>query len=133
MHEQDPEITPSVLSIIPDILQSLLVDLDEKSKGGDTHSYLISSNALANRFILSRWGIRPSQRRRYKNLFSTIRRHCRILFEYYLARNQFVWSDGKSTSYWGVYKYDRIRGNLILGFVRIDSNHPFIPRLRPSR
>ncbi|MCF2137293.1 MAG: hypothetical protein K9W43_08645 [Candidatus Thorarchaeota archaeon] len=130
---QEPAATPSVLAMIPDVLHTILTTAQKKSKGSEKQSLLLSSNALANRFILERWGIRPSQRKRYKNLFSSVRQHCRTLFEYYLARGQFIWSDGRQFHYWGVYKFDRIRGNLILGFVSIASDSPFLKKkLRES-
>ena len=114
---REPAVTPSVLASIPDTLKELLLESEERKSGGK--SVLISSNALANRFILARWGIRPSQRRRYKNLFVSVRKHCRVVFQHYLSRGRVEW-DGKDGKHlFGVYKFDEIRGNLILGFVII--------------
>jgi hypothetical protein len=115
---RDPEATASVLATIPDCLKDTLLDsknIETKSR----RSILISSNNLTNRFILSRWGIRPSQRRRYKNLFASIRKHCRILFQHYLLRSKLEWTDGAGRHIFGVYKFDEVRGNLILGFVKV--------------
>ncbi|RDE16601.1 MAG: hypothetical protein C4K49_04370 [Candidatus Thorarchaeota archaeon] len=80
---------------------------------------LVSSNGLANRFILSRWGIRPSQRRRYRQLFSLVRKQCRSVFQYYVSRGWVEWDTTSGNHLLGVYKFDEIRGNLILGFVPI--------------
>ncbi len=123
-HGTDPLVTPSVLASIPDVLHTLLYEACTKGKN-PRQAVLISSNSLANRFIMQRWGIRPSQRKRFKNLFSLVRRHCRTLFEYYLARGQYIWSNGRSCKTWGVYKYDRVRGNLILGFVFLPVDKAF--------
>ncbi|MBN2229927.1 MAG: hypothetical protein JW779_10090 [Candidatus Thorarchaeota archaeon] len=112
----EPETTPSVLASIPDSLKYTLLEsisVEKKSR----KSILVSSNNLTNRFILSRWGIRPSQRRRYKNLFSSIRKHCRILFQHYLLRGRIEWIDNSGKHLFGVFKFDEVRGNLILGFV----------------
>ena len=113
---RDPEATPSVLDSIPDCLRDTLLDsIDSEKKG--KKSILISSNNLTNRFIFSKWGIRPSQRRRYRNLFSSIRKHCRILFQHYLLRGKMEWIDSSGKHLFGIYKFDEVRGNLILGFV----------------
>ncbi|MHA2202032.1 MAG: hypothetical protein ACXABN_19375, partial [Candidatus Thorarchaeota archaeon] len=80
-------------------------------------SVLISSNSLANRFILSRWGIRPSQRRRYKTLFATVRNECRVIFQHYLLKGRVEGTVESEKLLYGIYKFDEIRGNLILGFV----------------
>ena len=86
---------------------------------GGRRSILISSNSLANRFILERWDIRPSQRKRFRNLFATVRKQCRDVFTHYLALGRIEWV-GKNERYvFGIFKYDEIRGNLILGFVSI--------------
>jgi hypothetical protein len=115
---RDPEPTPSVLAAIPDCLKSTLLD-STNSELKSRKSTLISSNNLTNRFILSRWGIRPSQRRRYKNLFASIRKHCRVLFQHYLLRGNIEWIDSSGRHIFGVYKFDEVRGNLILGFVEM--------------
>ncbi|MGY5881705.1 MAG: hypothetical protein RTV31_15745 [Candidatus Thorarchaeota archaeon] len=113
---REPEATASILASIPDCLKDTLLN-SSTPEGKGRKSVLISSNNLANRFILSRWGIRPSQRRRYKNLFSSIRKHCRILFNHYLLRGRIEWIDISGKHLFGVYKFDEVRGNLILGFV----------------
>jgi len=112
----EPEATASILASIPDSLKDTLLG-SSTPEGRGRKSVLISSNNLANRFILSRWGIRPSQRRRYKNLFTSIRKHCRILFNHYLLRGRIEWIDISGKHLFGVYKFDEVRGNLILGFV----------------
>lgn len=113
---RDPEATPSVLASIPDCLKNTLLDSIKVEKNG-RKSILVSSNNLTNRFIFSRWGIRPSQRRRYRNLFGSIRKHCRILFQHYLLRGKIDWTDSSGKHIFGIYKFDEVRGNLILGFV----------------
>ena len=115
---KDPIVTESILARIPECLRKILQTSVRKHRRRK-NAILISSNSLANRFILERWGIRPSQRRRYRNLFSTIRRQCRTVFQHYLVRGRLEWNN-ESTSYlFGIYKFDEIRGNLILGFVAI--------------
>jgi hypothetical protein len=115
---RDPEATTSVLAVIPDCLKSTLLD-STNTETRSRKSTLISSNKLTNRFILSRWGIRPSQRRRYKNLFASIRKHSRVLFQHYLLRGKLEWIDNTGRHVFGVYKFDEVRGNLILGFVEM--------------
>jgi len=117
----EPRATPSVLASIPDCLKSTLIDSADTEKG-KRRSVLVSSNSLANKFIFTRWGIRPSQRRRYRNLFTAIRKHCRVLFQHYLLRGRLQWNEASDEMIFGVYKYDEIRGNLILGFVHLDPN-----------
>ena len=114
----DPEPTASVLAAIPDCLKDTLLDF-ANSEMKSRKSTLISSNNLTNRFIMSRWGIRPSQRRRYKNLFASIRKHCRILFQHYLLRGRIEWIDSSGRHIFGIFKFDEVRGNLILGFVEM--------------
>ncbi len=121
MHNEDssfrePEITTSVLASIPDCLHGMLKENIQRTIKRRT-SILISSNNLANRFILERWGIRSSQRRRYKNLFSTIRKQCRAIFRNYLARGKLKVKTQSDEFVFGVFKFDEVRGNLILGFV----------------
>ncbi|NHI90414.1 MAG: hypothetical protein EAX87_12910 [Candidatus Thorarchaeota archaeon] len=113
---REPRITTSILANIPECLYSVLQDnlLRLQKRGA---SILVSSNSLANRFILDRWGIRSSQRRRYKNLFSTIRKQCRAIFRNYLAGGKIKWRTHEEELVFGVYKFDEVRGNLILGFV----------------
>lgn len=113
---QEPKVTTSILANIPDCLHNMLQENVQRMKERRT-SILISSNNLANRFILERWGIRSSQRRRYKNLFSTIRKQSRAIFRNYLARGNIVWKDQKDDYTFGVFQFDEVRGNLILGFV----------------
>lgn len=114
----EPETTPSILATIPDCLKHIL----ERSinKSGTRTALLVSSNSLANRFILDRWGIRPSQRKRFPNLFASIRKECRGIFQNYLVREQIGWPKGDESITFAIYKYDEIRGNLILGFVKIN-------------
>ncbi|MFX1560185.1 MAG: hypothetical protein ACFFBL_06340 [Promethearchaeota archaeon] len=113
---REPEVTTSVLASIPDCLQKMLRENAQRNAERRT-SILVSSNNLANRFILERWGIRSSQRRRYKNLFSTVRKQCRALFRNYLSRGNIVWKNQNNKVSFGVFKFDEVRGNLILGFV----------------
>lgn len=111
---RDPKVTPSILASIPECLRNALKEaIDNRGR----KSVLISSNSLTNRFIFSRWGIRPSQRRRYKNLFASVRKQSRVVFQHYLLRGRVEWTDESVRNVFGVYKFDEIRGNLILGFV----------------
>jgi hypothetical protein len=114
----EPDITPSILATVPECLRTTLQEIVNK-QGRRRKSILISSNSLANRFILSRWKIRPSQRRRYRNLFSTIRKQCRIVFQHFLVRRKLEWTKESEKYVFGIYKFDEIRGNLILGFVLV--------------
>lgn len=113
---REPNVTTSILANIPDCLRTILQENVQRTSGRRT-SILVSSNNLANRFILERWGIRSSQRRRYKNLFSTVRKQCRALFRNCLTRGNIVWKNQNSEFSFGVFKFDEVRGNLILGFV----------------
>jgi hypothetical protein len=112
----EPEVTSSILASIPDCLRNMLQENLQRSEERRT-SILVSSNNLANRFILERWKIRSSQRRRYKNLFGAIRRQCRAIFRNYLSRGRVSWNDHNGEAAYGVFKFDEVRGNLILGFV----------------
>ena len=112
----EPKTTPSILASIPDCFRSILLETVEKLKKKEK-STLISSNSLANRFILERWGIRPSQRKRYRNLFAQVRKQCRAIFQHYLMRGRVEWTTDNISYVFGVFKFDEIRGNLILGFV----------------
>ncbi len=114
----EPETTPSILANIPECLRNILREAKEASTK-NKRATLISSNSLANRFILERWGIRPSQRRRFKNLFASVRKQCRTIFNHLLSRGRMEWNVGTTRYVFGVYKFDEIRGNLILGFVSI--------------
>lgn len=113
---QEPNVTTSILASIPDCLHNMLQENVERTTERRT-SILVSSNNLANRFILERWRIRSSQRRRFKNLFGTIRKQCRALFRNYLLRGNIVWKNQDNEFSFGVFKFDEVRGNLILGFV----------------
>ena len=114
---QEPRVTISILANIPDCLRNML---QEHLQGNVKRtSILVSSNNLANRFILERWGIRSSQRRRYKNLFGIIRKHCRTMFRNYLARGRLIWKVHDDEHMISVFKYDEVRGNLILRFVQM--------------
>jgi hypothetical protein len=113
---RDPEVTPSILATIPECLRDALKEaINTRGKG--RKSVLISSNSLTNRFIFFRWGIRPSQRRRYRNLFASVRKQSRIVFQHFLLRGRVEWNDDSGRYIFGIYKFDEIRGNLILGFV----------------
>lgn len=92
-------------------LQETIIDSERGKK-----STLVSSNKLANRFILERWGIRPSQRRRYKNLFSKIRKQSRQILKQYLTSGRLELSSNSDKYTFGIYQFDDIRGNLIIGF-----------------
>jgi hypothetical protein len=113
---REPNVTTSILASIPDCLHNMLQKNVERTTERRT-SILVSSNNLANRFILERWRIRSSQRRRFKNLFGTIRKQCRALFRNYLLRGNIVWKNQDNELSFGVFKFDEVRGNLILGFV----------------
>ena len=115
---KEPKITESILARVPECLRKILQASVEKHQRR-RKAILISSNSLSNRFILERWGIRPSQRRRHRNLFATIRRQCRTVFQHYLARSRIEWANESERYLFGIYKFDEIRGNLILGFVAI--------------
>lgn len=117
---QEPETTPSVLATIPDCLRGLLQDAME-GPPKQRKSILVSSNGLANRFILERWGIRPSQRRRYRNLYASVRKQTRSLLQHYLLRERIEWTLAGDTRTLGVFKFDEIRGNLIVGFVCVSA------------
>ncbi|MFW9926265.1 MAG: hypothetical protein ACFFDM_05795 [Candidatus Thorarchaeota archaeon] len=114
----EPDTTPSILANVPDSLCAALKESVQKTTDKQ-QSLLISSNSLANRFIFERWGIRPSQRRRFKNLYSTVRKQCRAIFRNYVARGRINWTSGTEEFVFGIYKFDEIRGNIILGFVHM--------------
>ena len=114
----EPEVTTSILANVPQCLRNMLQG-SSKSTKQKRRQILISNKSLANRFILERWGIRPSQRRRFKNLFASIRRQCRNVFHHFLANGRMEWEIFNDRYVFGVYKFDEIRGNLILGFVEI--------------
>ena len=114
----EPKTTPSILATVPSCLRQTLESTVTRPNER-RRSILISSNSLANRFILERWDIRPSQRKRFRNLFATIRKQCRDVFNHYLALGRIEWSTKEQQFTFGIFKYDEIRGNLILGFVKI--------------
>ncbi|NHI83251.1 MAG: hypothetical protein EAX81_02965 [Candidatus Thorarchaeota archaeon] len=116
----EPETTPSILATIPDCLRVILQEMSESTKRKGK-SILISSNSLANKFIMERWKIRPSQRKRYRNLFAEIRKRSRAIFQHYLARSKIEWKTKDANYVFGIFKFDEIRGNLILGFVPISN------------
>ena len=121
--EDETRATPSAMADLPIILKDLLfasVGTNERRR-----SVLLSSNSLANRFILEKWGIRPSQRKRNKNLFSISRKQSRRLFRRLLNRGRLEWTTPEIELAFGVYRFDEIRGNLILGFVKLDSDSPW--------
>ncbi len=113
---REPKVTSSILASIPDCLYDMLEESAQRAAERRT-SILISSNNLANRFILTRWGIRSSQRRRFRNLFSAIRKQCRAVFRNYLASRKISWHMKNEKIVFGVFRFDEVRGNLILGFV----------------
>jgi hypothetical protein len=114
----EPELTPSIIATIPDIVKETL--LDKKQHRKTRGRILLSSNSVANRFIFNRWGIRPSQRRRYKNLFAQVRKECRRYFKYILKSEKITCERRGVGSTFGVFMFDEVRGNLILGFTGID-------------
>jgi len=118
-------ITPSILSTIPDLLKRILIENIEDRKSQVYNNILVSSNNLANRFIFEQWGIRSSQRRYYKNLFSEIREFCRNLFRHYERRGSIEYQENIKVQRVSIFKFDEIRGNLILGFNPVDKDHPF--------
>ena len=126
----EPKVTPSILARIPDCLRQTLEEVVKNSE--KRRSVLISSNNLANRFVFGQWNIRPSQRRRYRELFATIRTRCRDVFNQYLSRGRIKWSERGEIYLFGVYKFDEIRGNLILGFVNIPDDEDWKLPLRKS-
>ncbi len=123
------ELLTSTFASIPDVLRRRLRDMITSSEENQM-STLISSNTLANRFIYERWGIRASQKRKYRNLFSQVRRHCRDIFKYYLCRGWMEVNTGPEKHTFGVYEFDDKRGNLILGFVRVPPGSEWY--LRPA-
>jgi hypothetical protein len=113
----EPKATPSILAKVPNCLKHTLENATKDSE--ERRSVLISSNNLANRFVFEQWKIRPSQRRRYRHLFAIIRKQSREVFNYYLSRGRIEWKKNGAIHLFGVYKFDDIRGNLILGFVNV--------------
>ncbi len=114
----------SVLAQIPETLKQMLFEMTRHGNESK-RTLLVSSNALANKFILTHWGLRPAQRRYHRHLFIAIRRHCRKLFQHYLSRGYVTFELDGLKLHWGVFLYDRVRGNLILGFVHVPDDDPF--------
>lgn len=114
----EPELTPSIVATIPDLVKEILLDAKQLRMIQDR--IMLSSNAIANRFIYTRWGIRPSQRRRYKNLYAAVRKECRRYFKFILNMGIISCEKRGVSNTFGVFKFDEIRGNLILGFTRTD-------------
>jgi hypothetical protein len=122
----EPVLSPRIVSNIPSLLKATLREAFCGDCRKGRRSVLISSNSLANKFIHLQWGIRPSQRRQFRNLFLAVREQCRTIFQYYIKREElFIQEQGREQRC-RVYKFDEVRGNLILGFVYIDTNLPFI-------
>ncbi|MFW9957746.1 MAG: hypothetical protein ACFFCT_06730 [Candidatus Odinarchaeota archaeon] len=118
----EPVLTPSSESSIVNLLKMALLEFLSRCDVKGRKSILISSNSLANKFIYLQWGIRPSQRRQYRNLFLTVREQCRDIFQYYINQKEVIYQEHGTDHKFGVYKFDEVRGNLILGFVYTDSN-----------
>ncbi|MFW9966872.1 MAG: hypothetical protein ACFFEA_06940 [Candidatus Thorarchaeota archaeon] len=129
--ENETRATSSSMADLPIILKELLAASVGNKQG--RKSVLLSSNSLANRLILEKWGIRPSQRKRNKNLFSISRKHSRRLFRRLLNRGRLEWTSCDGEMAFGVCKFDEIRGNLILGFVQLDPDSPWnLQKWRPG-
>lgn len=122
----EPVLTPSKIANIPIVLKQTLSEMIQKQEGKKRKSTLVSSNSLANRFIHLQWGIRPSQRRQYRNLFSTVREQCRTLFQYYIKQGEIMDKRPDAEYRYHTYKFDEIRGNLILGFVYAEEESAFL-------
>ncbi|TFG33293.1 hypothetical protein EU528_01135 [Candidatus Thorarchaeota archaeon] len=122
----EPKITPSVQAAIPDLLKSQLIESVLMKHERKKTSILLSSNSLANKFIFEQWGIRPSQRRRYKNLFSDVRKRCRNLFRFFLQKGLISTKHNGIDYFFGVFRFDDVRGNLILGFTHLDDDNVFV-------
>ncbi len=95
-------------------LQDILIESGKKGK-----SILVTSNSLANQYILGQWGYRPSQRRQFKDFFNEVRKQCSEIFHQLLSETKIEWEEDQGTHFFGIHKFDEIRGNLILGFVEI--------------
>jgi len=122
----EPVLTPRSISNISSLLKLTLLEILSRCDRKGRKSVLISSNSLANKFIFSQWGIRPSQRRQYRNLFLAVREQCRCIFQYYTNKGEVICQNHGMDHKFGVYKFDEVRGNLILGFVYVDANSPFL-------
>ncbi|MDH4213167.1 MAG: hypothetical protein OEV85_04540 [Candidatus Thorarchaeota archaeon] len=118
----EPSLTPSSISSIPSHLKMTLLEILSRYEGKGRKGILISSNSLANKFIHLQWNIRPTQRRQYRNLFLAVREECRSIFQYYINNREVIYQEHGTDYKFRVYKFDEVRGNLILGFVYIDPN-----------
>lgn len=125
----EPKVTPSIQAAIPDLLKSQLVESILGKHERKKKSILVSSNSLANKLIFERWGIRSSQRRKYRNLFSDVRKRCRNLFKFFLQKGQISTRQNGVVYAFGVFRFDEVRGNLILGFTHLDENNVFVKTL----
>ena len=122
----EPEVTPSIQAAIPDLLKSQLVESVLGKHERKKKSILVSSNSLANKFIFERWGIRSSQRRKYRNLFSDVRKRCRNLFKFFLQKGLISTHQNGIVYAFGVFRFDDVRGNLILGFSHLADDNVFV-------
>ncbi len=122
----EPKVTPSIQAAIPDMLKSQLVESVLVKHERKKKSILLSSNSLANKFIFERWGIRSSQRRKYRNLFSDVRKRCRNLFRFFLQKGQISTEKNGVAYAFGVFQFDDVRGNLILGFTHLGDDNVFV-------
>ncbi|MFX0107058.1 MAG: hypothetical protein ACFE7R_02135 [Candidatus Hodarchaeota archaeon] len=127
---KDPRLTASVLADIPTVLRKILIQNETRSTTSGK-SILVSSNTLANKFILNQWGIRSSQRKRFKNLFSQVRKRCRQIFHHYRKQGIIRWENGEKKYLFAVLSYDEIRGNVILSFIPAPFRGDYL--LRESR
>ena len=123
----EPEVTPEILSKIPDHLRNMLGEMkrdhdsDYKSQGGV--SVLITSNMLAGNFVYEQLGIHSSQAHEFKDLYALVREHCRNVLKEILALEKLEWeTEGDQYSY-DVYEYDSIRENLLLEFVETPNDY----------
>lgn len=116
--KKEPIPTPSQLAGTIDCLREVLAENIVVSQT-EPRSTLVSSNALANRFIMNHWDIRPSQRKRYKNLFLAVRRRTRRLFEGLLAKERIELEAEDTINTILIHKFDDVRGNIILAFREI--------------
>lgn len=122
--KKEPVPAPSQLAGIVDCLKEVIAENIVVSQT-EPRSTLISSNALANRFIMNRWDIRPSQRKRYKNLFSAVRRRTRHLFEGLLGKERIELEREEEVNTILIQKFDDVRGNIILTFKEIPEGEEY--------
>ncbi len=123
----EPEVTPGILSKIPDHLRNMLGEMkrnhssDYKKQGGV--SVLISSNLLAGNFVYEQLGIRSSQEHEFKDLYTLVREHCRSILKEILALEKLEWeTEGDQYSY-DVYKFKSVKENLVLEFVETPKDY----------